>query len=314
MWEFYYKISVYFDVEGFACDRWEQKKRVIEERMRQDRFRDTLLTTTEEPGHVHCLVCGAKMRVTEKELYEDVAGKEGVLFFYSCPNQCKARRAFFADGEELRPKTAPCPICKGMMTRSVAREDGHVVVRERCVQCGHVETEHFHSPEEPAKTDPDFPKDRERYCFTDERGEEFLKEKQGWDFDVRRFKEQEAENERKMQAERLSKIQRLTVREVEQMLSPVLAEKQFVRLDFSPPQIGRFFIVPFTIQDARSDRPEQQAISEIEVILENLLAATNWRLMSDGVCIQLGILTGRLRGYDKNYELIQLTEKGSKEK
>jgi hypothetical protein len=60
------------------------------------------------------------------------------------------------------------------------------------------------------------------------------------------------------------------------------------------------------------NRGERDAVAELEKLIDRLVAPTNWRLMSDGICVQLGILTGRLRGYDKGYELAELIKKQTK--
>jgi hypothetical protein len=55
-------------------------------------------------------------------------------------------------------------------------------------------------------------------------------------------------------------------------------------------------------------------ISELQKLIRTLRVPTNWRLMSDGIYNQLGVLSGRLRGYDGEYELTELIEKRAKKK
>ena len=42
--------------------------------------------------------------------------------------------------------------------------------------------------------------------------------------------------------------------------------------------------------------------------IDGALMSTNWRLMSDGVAYRLGILTGRLRGYEREEDLLKLVK------
>src|SRR5258706_10390758 len=65
-----YGIMWFYRVEMFAGERWERKKKAVEEQMNCDRARDTLLAITEAPDPVHCLTCRARMRVVDKEIDE----------------------------------------------------------------------------------------------------------------------------------------------------------------------------------------------------------------------------------------------------
>lgn len=45
---------------------------------------------------------------------------------------------------------------------------------------------------------------------------------------------------------------------------------------------------------------------ELQKIMKSSLKDANWRLMSDGVSYRLGILTSRLRAYEKEEDLLKL--------
>lgn len=311
--ELLFQLLMFYDVEMYAGERWENKKKAVDEMMARDRTRDTLLATSEAPEPVHCLTCRAQMKVIGKEIDEtSVDEGERVLFFYECPNRCKPRRAFFNTGEELRPKVRVCPKCRREMTANIVREKSEVVMTDTCTSCGHVDTTRFSTVVETPVPDPDFMKDYQRFCLTDEQGAAYLKTKAHQDWSLQQGKEQERDREKRELADKLSKIQKLNITEVEQLLSASLAKEQYERLHLSAPEIRKVFTVPFTIQNLNESRPEREAISELEKLIQALLAPTNWRLMSDGIHGQLGVLSGRLRGYDKEYELVELVEKLAK--
>ena len=52
-----FDLMMYFDVNMFAGERWENKKNAVAKQMDRDRARDTLLAITEAPGPIHCLMC-----------------------------------------------------------------------------------------------------------------------------------------------------------------------------------------------------------------------------------------------------------------
>jgi len=44
----------------------------------------------------------------------------------------------------------------------------------------------------------------------------------------------------------------------------------------------------------------------LQKLIKSTLEKTNWRLMSEGVYYKLGILSGRLRGYENDEDLLNL--------
>lgn len=308
-----FKLMMFYDVEMFAGERWENKKKAVEEIMMQDRAKDTLLATAEAPEAIHCLICRTPMKVIGKEFDEtSIDGKDRVLFFYECQNHCKHRRAFFHTGEEYRPEAHSCSKCDGKMTGSTVRENSEIVMTDTCIRCGYVETTRFSLAKKARVPAPDFMKDYQRFCYTEEQGQKYLKRKTEQTVSLIQSREREREIEKKQLADRLAKIKKLTITEVEQLLSVGLEKAQYRKLHLSAPEIRKIFIVPFTIQSFKEGRLEHKAIFELQKLMRTLLASTNWRLMSDGIYSQLGVLSGRLRGYDKEYELIELIEKKAK--
>ncbi len=70
--------------------------------------------------------------------------------------------------------------------------------------------------------------------------------------------------------------------------------------------------MPFTLRDIVSGRRKSDAVAELQKIITADLAPTNWRLMTDGIYNQLGILVGRLRGYERECDLALLIGKSRK--
>jgi len=310
-----FKLSIYFDVEMLAGERWENKKKIVDERMNRDRAKDSLLTTAEPPEHVHCLICRSKMNLIGKEIYELSSDDSNrVLFFFECPKHCKPRRAFFDNGEEYRPTLPVCPKCKGEVMQNVTREAGEIVMTDTCTKCGHVETTRFDTKVTPPEPDPNFIKDYHRFCLTDEQGEKYLTRKSEQAVALELSRHEESKKEEKRLLEEIAKIKKLNLNEVEQLLKVELEKEEYGRLHFSGPEIGKFFVVPFTVQNFKEGRAERDKIFGLKKIIQNLLVSTNWRLMSDGIYEQLGVLSGRLRGYDKQYELAELVERNEKKK
>lgn len=74
-------------------------------------------------------------------------------------------------------------------------------------------------------------------------------------------------------------------------------KRGYINLEFSKPEIKKDVIIEFTVQDNKTDRKEYDSIRDLRKAIRLTLANTNWRLMT-GVYYKLGILEGRLRGYE----------------
>jgi hypothetical protein len=184
-------------------ERYLNKSTTIREWMDSDEKKDYLLENTQAPEGIRCLTCRNLVKPTFKELWWHDDGKpERVLFMYDCPNSCMPRRAFFSDGEEWRPKPRLCPRCNVALGLKEEADDKKAVTTRTCPKCGHTETEEYvWSAKKEDEFDPNFAADRDRFCLTDEQGQEFSNFK----FDLERmgkFVDEWKEHEKKL-AERL---------------------------------------------------------------------------------------------------------------
>jgi len=116
------------------------------------------------------------------------------------------------------------------------------------------------------------------------------------------------EKEEKLQ-KKLTKIKKLTITELKNFLTPILKKEGYIKLDFSKPEINKDVIVKFTVQDNKTDRDKYDSRIQLQRLFKKKLANTNWRLMSDGIYYKLGILSGRLRGYENVSDLAKYRNK-----
>ena len=104
------------------------------------------------------------------------------------------------------------------------------------------------------------------------------------------------------------KLKKLTVVELEKMLARKLAWSKYSKLIFDKPEIGKQVIVPFTVRDSDTARKEYDSANLLKKLLKKALSPTNWRLMSEGVTYRLGFVYGRLKGYEKEEELMEIVK------
>jgi len=108
--------------------------------------------------------------------------------------------------------------------------------------------------------------------------------------------------------QQVSKLKKLTIVEIEKLLTEALGKEQYIKFSIAPPEIGQFIFAPFTLQDADSSRRGNISTSTLEKLIKSILENANWRLV-DGVSYRLGFLSGRLKGYEREDDLVKLYEK-----
>ena len=118
-----------------------------------------------------------------------------------------------------------------------------------------------------------------------------------------KYKEKDKNKEKYKKVEKLEK---LTFIQLKNKISSILEEKGFVCLDFDKPEIDKDIKIDFTVQDSKDERKPMESEADLKSILKKTLKETNWRLINNNVYCRLGILSGRLRGYEKEEDLLKL--------
>lgn len=109
-----------------------------------------------------------------------------------------------------------------------------------------------------------------------------------------------------------AKLKRLTLPQVEALLSKAAAEHGYQKLSLNAPQLARHVAVEFTVQDSQAGRGEYDSRAGLKKLIQKALADTNWTLMSDPIDYRLGILQGRLKAVEDEEELVGLVESRQK--
>ncbi len=295
--------------------QYERKAETIREWMRRDEEKDRLLASAIAPTNIRCLACHGLMTPTFKDIHDwGFEKQERILFMYDCPLGHLPRRAFFDNGEEWTRTIPKCPKCEHTLTDTDMRDGDVITTTETCNSCGFIRTSTLDLAPKPEVTDKAFEADRKRFCFTEEQGKQYFDMKIHLEaFSEILKKEQEKEKHKELY-EKVAKLKKLTVIELEKILTLALEAAGYARLQFGTPDMGKDVFLPFTLQDTKSERTDQENTYDLEHLLRKTLADTNWRLMSEGVSYRVGFLSGRLRAYEREDDLVELMRvKESKE-
>lgn len=288
-------------------DRYIKKEETIQKWMDDDQERDKVYENSKPPEGIQCLKCRSIMTVLDKTLFGGYNEPYRALFMYDCPNGCLPRRAFYDDSEEWIRKPNPCPKCGNQLSAEDKTTKSKFVTVYSCPSCKFSKTDELErtttKKEEP---DPNFETDRAKFCLSNEEGEKWKQELVNFEQMKKLVDEWKEKDKHKEEYDKVAKLKKLTVIELEKLLSSVFEKAGYTKLQFDKPEMGKDLFLPFTIYDSKSERRDRESSFELQKLSKKTLENTNWRLMSDGISYRSGILTGRFRAYEREEDLLKL--------
>lgn len=288
----------------YLTKRWyDNKESTIDTWMQEDEQRDKLLSEARPPSNILCDECYDRMYEDGRSLYER-DGKDEVLFFMRCPGEHLPMKGVYEDGTERKREPILCPECKAeMKIERLPKKGKGVKTKYYCTSCGHEEIDDWTPRKE--IPDPDFNKDRARFCLQGEA----LKEVQDALFQIEQMKslvdEWKHKEEHQEEYDAVASLEKLTIPQVKARLSELLAETRFHNLTFEKPAVERFVSMEFSVEELETEN-QRASCAELKKRIKTCLENTNWRLMTGGIDYRLGLLTGRLRAYESEEDLLKL--------
>ncbi len=303
----------YFEVDLLAGERWERRSETIQEWIDGDTAKDQRVSDARlsaEPKCVHCNKTG--LRIIDKDLHHQGNDyeHEDVLFTLECA-ACDKRTAVWQDGTLWERISTPCPKCSQTMSETSRRAKYSITTTYTCPNCQHAYKDKLDLgvKKDKEKPDPYWEEDKARFLLTDEKGQEYLKGKRNleelakWG---REFKERQANKDL---YEAVAQIQKINIGQLDSILKPSIEKAGYTELTFDKPKVGKDVYVGFSCLDGKSDRAEYDSRKQLKKTVDGVLEETNWRLMSDGVSYRLGYLSGRVRAYEDEQDLIKIVNR-----
>lgn len=289
-------------------EEYVNKEETVRRWMEEDRKRDEMLANALPLAGITCLKCQEAMFLESTILHNKKSdAPEQPLFFFKCPDGCLPLRAFYQDGDEYRRSESSCQTCKATVRVNHKREGSVITTAYSCTNCGeeYSDTYDLNARREEA-IDEHYEADRERFCLDEKRGQEYIESKRNFE-GIRKFVEETKEQEKnKDLRKKMARIEKLTVDALEERLSAAVEKHGYGRLALGDPAMDRHVIVPFTARERKAGRIEYDSRNQLKKAIEKALAGTNWRLMSEGISHRLGVLSGRLRAYETEEDLLNL--------
>jgi hypothetical protein len=308
-----FNFAINFTLLMIKGDRFRRRGSTLEEWMSRDRLRDQKLVGAAEPQKVACPNCSVRMNVISRDLYESFDEPLRVLFFLECP-RCNKRRGVFDNGEYFVSRPEACPECRTDLQHSFVKQGNVEVWTKMCPACRYksVESEDVavkqkERESQAVKNNDLLQRYRSEFCWTEGEAAEYFETMRNLEAvaDLLRKHQERIENP---DYEKVKQLEKLGVIQLEKKLAEILQTKKYIHLVLEKPVIDREVIVPFTVQDAASGREPATSERQLKSVLSKVLQETNWRLMSEGVSYRLGYLSGRLKGYEKENDLLRLVK------
>jgi len=297
-------------------ERYRRKAQRIEEMVEGDRKKQDFYDNVSEPSNITCNTCGKKL-FSETKILEDYMDKPMRVLFFSPCKTCKEKRGVYNTGEEFESKPLLCPKCKHELNEkhTVKSKGKSKVITwiKTCPSCKFTEIEvddfeksHAEFEKKQQEDKELLTKYREEYCLSDEKGKEYIETIEKMKYANEVF-EQEKQKYDNTAYQKIIQLKKLSIVELEKLLSELLEKERYINLSFDKPEIGRYVIVPFTTQDADSSRKGSDSSIKLQGIIKNVLEDTNWRLVNNSVAYRLGYVSGQLKGYEQEEDLLEIS-------
>lgn len=118
----------------------------------------------------------------------------------------------------------------------------------------------------------------------------------------------EEKEEKKDLYDEVEKLNKLTVPKLKELVIETLEKDDYLNITFEKPDLGRIVSMEFSVEEMETDN-ERASVQKLTKLMKKTLKETNWRLMSDGISYRLGMLSGRLRVYESEEDMLKLVEK-----
>ena len=299
--------------------RYKNRASTIEEWIESDRTKQDKQDNTPVPK-ANCPECDSAM--DNDGLHHLVDWDDDkpmrVLFTLKCP-KCKKRQGVYDDGEIYVSKSDFCPKCKEKVEVKSSRRGQVITTLYSCKKCDYSkkdiydlkksDDEHKKWEEEQAKKDLEnkqlLEKYRTEFCLSEKEGKEYVETLEAMEV----AQEVKAEVLAEMDTpahEKLLAVNKISITDLEAKINKALKESGFTRLSFGNPDMDRYVLVPFTLQETKPKRRDRESISDLYDLLKIALKDTNWRASKDTISYRLGFLSGKIRGYESEEDLLKL--------
>lgn len=294
--------------------RYKERDKTIEEWYESDRRKQDTQDNTPAPQNIKCPKCHSLMESTSHDLEDYLDKPLRVLFFFECP-KCTKRQGVYENGEIWKYTPPICEKCGGELKLDMQYKGDITTTTTTCNKCDYKNVEkrdHKKQHEEWDRKDQEdiqlLSKYRKDFCMEKEEAEGYFKafDEIAFANEVYEYELQKYDDNAYTKSENLKNY---SIAELEDLLNSEISKEKFGKLNLKEPNLGEFVEVEFSVQEEDKTRTKRQSEYALQKLIKKILETTNWRLMSNGITYRLGYLTGTLKGYEKEEDILKLLGK-----
>jgi hypothetical protein len=298
-------------INFIKASRYRHKKETIQKWMDRDRKEQEKFDNARTPHGVLCKECFSETEIIFKDLHYLYEENSRVLFMFECL-KCKKRQALYEDGIEWHRKTPKCPECNSPLNGKSNDVKNVLTTIYSCPNCSYKkeDVDDFNELKKEreareARENKLLTEHGKEFCLDDKTGEEILRFYEHISKFVNELKEREKKDKDPL-IQKVRKLKKLTVVQLGKLIEDTIEKDGYKDLKFEKPEMGQFVIIDFSVNETKDDRQENASANTLKKLIKGILEDTNWRLMSEGVHYRLGILTGRLKAYEREEDLMKI--------
>lgn len=314
-------VNLMLNMQLFALmgTRYGKKHETIEKWMEEDKLKQDKQDYTPIPENIHCPLCGALMSFNSSKHLDYTYNNPlmRMMFLFKCTS-CKKQQWVYDDNEIRVSQPDLCPKCNKELVVTSNRKGKVITTLYKCKDCGYSkkdildlanDEEHKKWLEERRLKEEEEKKlleqYRDKYCLNDKEGKEYVETLEAMEV-AHEVHEEEKEKYDDKAYQIAVNLKRLTVMELEKLLSETLEKEKYVKFTLDKPDMGRFVTIPFSVLDALSTRKSNDSQANLKKLIKEILEKTNWRLTDNTVSYRLGYLSGTLKAYEHEEDLLEL--------
>lgn len=305
--------GVSYTVNVMKIQRYRHKADTIKDWMDRDRRIQEKYDNATPPSDIYCTECFSKTKVTSKDLLGSYEEKDKVMFMFACV-KCNKRQALYEDGTEWIYTPPKCPKCSSPLDHDSKHTKNLLTTIYSCPKCSYKnqDVHDFKKSDEKwrkkeARDKKLLSEYRKDFCLDDDEGPKAVLNLDN----IVRFVDEMKKNEVKEKDpdyQKAKQLKSLKIGELKELLGQTIEKEGYQDLKFDKPEMGQFVIIDFSVNDMKEDRQQYESQKTLKKLITTSLENTTWRLMSDGISYRLGILTGRLKAYEREEDLMKLVK------
>lgn len=303
-----------YSTNVIKIQRFHRKQETLQEWMDRDRKTQEIFDNAIPPSEVFCKECFSRTTACSKDLMNAYEDDARVLFMFECI-KCSKRQSLFEDGSEWEYESPRCPKCDKPLNHVSKHTKNTLVTIDNCTKCDYKNKDVYNFKKsadlrrKKEKRDHKLLSEyREEFCLSEDEGQKAVLNLDS----ISRFVDEMKEKEKKEKDpvyQKAKKLKNLKIGQLKELLEKAVYKEGYEDLHFGKPEMGQYVIVDFTLSDNVDSRTEQESVSFLKKLIKKLLEDTTWRLMSDGISYRLGILSGRLKAYESEEDLVKIVPK-----